>query len=75
MRFAPAKLIFTHLDETETFGPLLTLSLQTGKPISFLSRGPQVPEDLEPACRQGLINLLLKEMPPARDELISMAVA
>jgi flagellar biosynthesis protein FlhF len=73
--FSPAKLLFPHLDETTTFGPLLTLSLRTGKPISFLSRGPQIPEDLEPAGKQALIDLVLKEMQPARDELISTAVA
>ena len=73
--FAPAKLIFTHLDETATFGPLLTLSLRMAKPISFLSRGPQIPEDLEPASKEALINLVLKETQTGRRELISTAVA
>lgn len=73
--FAPAKLIFTRLDETETFGPLVNLSLHTAKPISFLSRGAQIPEDLEPARRQTLIDLVLKEMQSGRDEMISTAVA
>ena len=73
--FGPAKLIFTHLDETTTFGPLLNISLRRGKPVSFLSRGPQVPEALEPALRENLVDLVLKEMQPGSEELISKAVA
>ena len=59
--FAPSKLIFCHLDETQTFGPLLNLSVKTAKPISFLSRGQQIPEDLEPADRQALVDLVIKD--------------
>jgi flagellar biosynthesis protein FlhF len=58
--FAPSKLIFTHLDETRTYGPLLSLSITTGKPISFISRGQQVPEDLEPADRNALVDLVIR---------------
>jgi len=73
--FAPSKLIFTHLDETETYGPLLNLSIGRQKPVSFLSRGPQIPEDLEPATRQTLVDLVLKEMQTRSEQLISTAVA
>jgi flagellar biosynthesis protein FlhF len=73
--FSPSKLIFTHLDETETYGPLINLSIRTGKPISFLSRGQQIPEDLEPAERQTLVRMVLKEMLPSQEELSSTAAA
>jgi flagellar biosynthesis protein FlhF len=79
--FAPSKLIFTHLDETHTFGPLLSLSIKTGKPISFLSRGQQVPEDLEPADRRALVDLVMKDAAPSgkaadpSEEFISTAAA
>jgi flagellar biosynthesis protein FlhF len=46
---APAKLLFTHLDEAETSGPVLETALRAGLPLSFLATGQQVPEDLEEA--------------------------
>lgn len=73
--FAPSKLIFTHLDETETYGPLVNLSIRTGKPISFLSRGQQIPEDLEAAGRDALVRLVLKELSWSGEELSSTAAA
>lgn len=57
--FRPRKLLFTRLDETQTFGPLLSRSIRMGKPVSFLSAGQRIPEDLEPAARDGLLDLLL----------------
>jgi len=56
--FRAHKLLFTHLDETRTFGPLLNESVRTGKPISFLCAGQQIPEDLEPATRARIVELL-----------------
>ena len=35
--FRPGKLLITRVDETGTFGPVLNLVVQTGKPVSFLS--------------------------------------
>lgn len=57
--FRPRKLLFTRLDETETFGPILSRSVRMGMPISFLSRGQRIPEDLEPASSDLLLNLIL----------------
>jgi flagellar biosynthesis protein FlhF len=64
--FQPSKLLFTRLDETETFGPILSLSVRMGKPVSFFSRGQRIPEDLEPATPDLLLNLILGS--PAVDE-------
>jgi flagellar biosynthesis protein FlhF len=58
--FRPRKLLFTRLDETQTFGPLLSLAAKTGKPISFLASGQQIPEDLEPAARERIVDLVWK---------------
>jgi flagellar biosynthesis protein FlhF len=69
--FAPSKLIFTHLDETRTFGPLLSLAIKTGKPVSFISRGQQVPEDLEPAARHALVDLVIRASPLCGEEAVS----
>ncbi|NTV14057.1 MAG: flagellar biosynthesis protein FlhF [Desulfobulbaceae bacterium] len=39
-------LILTKLDECETLGPLLNVHLRHGTPISYLTDGQRVPEDL-----------------------------
>lgn len=56
--FAPSKLIFTRLDETERPGGCLAAAMLSGKPVSYLCAGQQIPEDLEPATMAGLIRLL-----------------
>jgi len=57
--FQPSKLLFTRMDETETVGPILSLSVRMGKPVSFFSRGQHIPEDLEPATPDLLLDLIL----------------
>ena len=44
---SPAKLIFTHLDETDQIGTAIETAIASNLPISFLSNGPRIPEDLE----------------------------
>ena len=60
--FQPAKLLFTRLDETDSWGPILSEAARTHKPISFLAAGQQIPEHLEPATLSRLTEQLL---PPA----------
>ena len=62
--FRPARLIFTRLDETETYGPMLTESERCGLPVSFFGTGQNVPEDLEPANKEILVERL---MPPVAE--------
>jgi flagellar biosynthesis protein FlhF len=57
--FQPRKLLFTRMDETETFGPILSRSVRMGSPVSFFSRGQRIPEDLEPATTDLLLDLVL----------------
>jgi len=57
--FRPAKLLFTRLDETETLGTLYTLAARSGRPLSYLGTGQQIPEDLDAANRERLIGTLL----------------
>jgi flagellar biosynthesis protein FlhF len=57
--FAPQKLLFTKLDETDTFGPILNQAVHTGKALSFFTGGQRIPEDLETATRGRLIELVL----------------
>jgi flagellar biosynthesis protein FlhF len=58
-RFDPASLIFTKLDETRTYGPILNQVVRSGRPVSFLTCGQRVPDDLETATREGLARRLL----------------
>lgn len=58
-RFRPSKLIFTRLDETATFGPMVSEAARSARPISFLASGQQIPEDLEPAATARVLELVL----------------
>jgi flagellar biosynthesis protein FlhF len=64
--FGPRKLLFTKLDETETFGPILSQSVRMGKAVSYLSRGQRIPEDLERATRDAILDMVLKAEPAAQ---------
>jgi flagellar biosynthesis protein FlhF len=61
--FRPSRLIFTRLDETQAFGPALSLASGGERPVSFLSNGQRVPENLEPASKAALTHLLLPISP------------
>jgi flagellar biosynthesis protein FlhF len=57
--FRPQRLIFTKLDETGSFGPILNEAVRTGKALSFFTGGQRIPEDLEAATKNRLAELLL----------------
>jgi len=71
--FSPAKLIFTHLDEASAFGALLSLPLKSGKPVSFLADGQEIPDDLRPAANAGILDLILPDA--SRDRRVIAATA
>ena len=58
--FKPDKLLFTRLDETQTFGPILSQSVRMELPVSFVANGQRIPEDLAAATEDLLLGLLLK---------------
>ncbi len=62
-RFQPASLIFTKLDETATFGPIINQMVRAGRPVSYLGTGQKVPDDLEAASRENLARRLLPPRP------------
>lgn len=64
--FRPANLLFTRLDETGSVGPLFSLAARTGKALSFLGTGQQIPEDLEPAVAERMSDRLLARVRRAR---------
>ncbi|MBV6433723.1 MAG: Flagellar biosynthesis protein FlhF [Bryobacteraceae bacterium] len=52
----PAKLLFAHMDETDTFGGVFSIAAQSKRPVSFLCGGQRIPEDLEPASVEGILS-------------------
>lgn len=52
-------LIFTKLDETSTLGSLLNIRLHTGAPLSYVTYGQNVPEDIEVFNPQKTVKQLL----------------
>jgi flagellar biosynthesis protein FlhF len=57
--FGPNRLLFTRLDETSSFGPILNEAVRTHKPLSFFAGGQRIPEDLETASRSRLTEFIL----------------
>ncbi|HML18651.1 MAG TPA: GTPase [Bryobacteraceae bacterium] len=57
--FAPKKLLFTRIDETDRFGALINEAARRSLPISFLATGQQIPDDIEPATKDRLAELVL----------------
>jgi flagellar biosynthesis protein FlhF len=48
-RLGITHVLFTHTDETRTWGSLLTLAVESALPLSYLATGREVPNDLRPA--------------------------
>jgi flagellar biosynthesis protein FlhF len=61
-RFAVARadrLILTKLDEADGLGGVLAVIGQANRPVSYLTTGQAVPDDIEPADRRRLARLIL----------------
>jgi len=56
----PQRLLFTKLDESTTFGNILNVVSRSGLPVSYLTTGQMVPEDIEIATSERLADLLLE---------------
>ena len=52
-------LILTKVDETEVYGSILTSAYYSNVPISYVTTGQSVPEDIEEANNDKLVNLVL----------------
>lgn len=56
-------LIFTKTDETVSFGPAYSLACITQTPLSYLTTGQRVPDDIEVASAERVIDLLVGDVP------------
>jgi flagellar biosynthesis protein FlhF len=66
-------LLVTKLDETSTYGPILNLVCQTGKPVTYLTNGQNVPHDIAVASSSGLTDLLLEALYAPSDAAVGGA--
>jgi flagellar biosynthesis protein FlhF len=55
----PQHLLFTKLDETGSYGPIFSEAARTGKPLSFFTAGQRIPEDLEAASAERVLDLVM----------------
>lgn len=56
----PSRLLLTKLDETDCHGPLLGLPLASRLPLSYLTTGQSVPDDIEEASSARVAEYLLR---------------
>lgn len=56
-------IIITKLDETVSFGPLLNLASEVGRPFTYYTNGQDVPSDIEVADSRRIVDLILDEVP------------
>jgi flagellar biosynthesis protein FlhF len=55
------RLLVTKLDESSSFGTIVNLQIDKKLPLSYLTRGQRVPEDIEPASGKKVAELILGE--------------
>lgn len=67
-------LLFTKLDETESFGTIFEVAHQTGVPLSYWSIGRRVPGDIEVASSDRLAAFLTAKRPAQSHVFVNQAV-
>ncbi len=58
------RLLFTKLDESESFGCIVNTQMREVLPLSYFTIGQRVPEDIEIATTNRLADLVIREMKP-----------
>jgi len=53
-------IIFTKIDECTRFGPIYDVVDQVGKPVSYLTNGQNVPQDIEVAEPDKIARLIVR---------------
>lgn len=62
-KLMPEYVIFTKLDETKYFGPLINLPIKKKTPVMLLSKGQNVPDDMELPDGRKIATQVLREIP------------
>ncbi len=58
----PSKLLLTRVDETESEGAILDIVMRSGLPLSYLSKGQTIPDDIAQAS-QDLLSCITSRRP------------
>lgn len=58
----PTSLIFTKLDECDTLGSIATTQIESGMPLSYLTNGQRVPEDMLLAAPDKVADLITRRV-------------
>jgi len=53
------KIIFTKLDEASSYGNILNVKVESGKALSYLTTGQSVPDDIEIADSEKIVNYIV----------------
>jgi flagellar biosynthesis protein FlhF len=59
--FQISKLVFTKIDECESFGNIVNLLMKDNLPIAYFTTGQRVPEDIEVATPEKLADMFIRE--------------
>lgn len=65
--FRPAKVLFTRVDEASSLAGVFCVAARRNIPVSFLAAGQSVPEDLEPATKERIVESLVRQLPSAME--------
>jgi flagellar biosynthesis protein FlhF len=57
--FRPTGVVVTKLDEATTFGCLYNISQKSKLPLCYFTQGQRVPEDIEIATPERVVDLVL----------------
>ena len=57
--FSPAGLVFSKLDETSAYGCIYNVQRRCGLPLLYFTVGQRVPEDIEKASAERVVDLVL----------------
>ena len=58
--FQISKIVFTKIDESESFGNMINLLMRDNLQIAYFTTGQRVPEDIEVATPAKLADMILR---------------
>ena len=61
--FRPSKLLFSGVDEATSLATVFCTAFRRSRPVSFFATGQSIPEDLEPATKERVIESLVRQLP------------
>lgn len=60
-KFKLNKVLFTKMDETDTYGPIVNLLHEFSLQISYVTNGQNVPDDIDVADEDKIVDLIMEE--------------